>query len=71
MKTAEQIAEKWAESVGATCEYHDQHLIQALHEYGEIVRQRAAGMSREQAVGDLAKQVCAKVAAAIERMELP
>ncbi len=45
MKTAEQIAEEYAEKVGATCAYHDQHFIAALKEYGAAVRQRAAGVA--------------------------
>lgn len=86
MKTAEQIAEKlwekyrsfrWDER-GRDCEdiITKKDFIEALKEYGEAVRQRAAGVCRElrfteQGPSTEAKHQRMLCAAAIESMELP
>lgn len=72
MKTAEQIAEKMWEkyydssTVGLWQVVSKDAFLAALKEYGEAVRQKAAGVAREQ--DGVHDDIYAR---AIERMELP
>lgn len=78
MKTAEQIAEKLWEKYLHESLASRANFLAALKEYGELVRQRAAGVCRESAVKRYSGRHIASsmtlpddCAAAIERMELP
>lgn len=73
MKTAEQIADNVIRNAGKNVGARPL-IIAALKEYGELVRQRAAGVARDHQPrpltvgGIIERESCA---AAIERMELP
>lgn len=65
MKTAEQMAEKWAEHCGVVTQGHEENFLAALREHGAEVRARAAYVAREHEAQGVA------CSAAIERMKLP
>ena len=80
MKTAEQIAEEFIENLRWPGSKAD--MIEALKEYGEAVRQKAAGVceavypkasyaSENSDMYQIQDATVAKCKAAIERMELP
>lgn len=74
MKTIEQIVQKWSEHCGVVTEGDDQNFRQALKEYGEAVRQKAAGVCREGVQLNCDCKGCIHSeynASALERMELP
>lgn len=81
MKTAEQIAEELWEKHSAYSGHYGFRIVaynaftQALQEYGELVRQRAAGACRDisgnEPSGNSGRFGALDCAAVIERMELP
>lgn len=76
MKTAEQIADNVIRNAGKNVGARPL-IIAALKEYGELVRQRAAGVinvvGRDWEADDqrIKKYACDYLVAAVERMELP